>query len=124
MEVIEDYSDLGVILPIKIRKERTESQKLNDAKTSQRMKDWHQKRREDKIQKKEALDKAILELTIEPIVEPIVEPVVEPIVESIVESIESSIVKKMISKIEKKEKKTKGKPIVISKNIIECFDSS
>ena len=31
------------------KKERTELQKLNDAKTSQRMKDWHAKKRLSKV---------------------------------------------------------------------------
>lgn len=166
MEHIEDFSDLGVVLPIKEKKERTELQKLNDAKTSQRMKEWHQKRREEKAKRKEALDKAIADTVeelkkkmikpnviikqleepqeIEPIIEPIKEPlmldtpaalspgelkglpcercIIEPI-ETVAEPKPVSMVKKMINKIENKERKPKGKPIIIEKNIIECFDS-
>ena len=170
MEHIEDFSDLGVVLPIKEKKERTELQKLNDAKTSQRMKEWHQKRREEKAKRKEALDKAIADTVeefkkkmikpnviikqleepqeIEPIEsEKIVLPheplmldtpkalspgelkglpcercIIEPI-EPVAELKPVSMVKKMINKIENKERKPKGKPIIIEKNIIECFDS-
>ena len=58
---MEDLSELGVMLPIKIKKERTELQKVNDEKTRQRMKVWHKKRREEKDKRKLVLEEVIKE---------------------------------------------------------------
>ena len=58
---LEDFEELGVVLPIREKKERTELQKINDAKTSQRMKEWHQKRRQEKAKKKEIREEVLAE---------------------------------------------------------------
>ena len=43
---LEDFEELGVVLPIREKKERTELQKINDAKKSQRRKKWNEKANE------------------------------------------------------------------------------
>lgn len=58
---LEDFEELGVVLPIREKKERTELQKINDTKTSQRMKEWHQKRRQEKAKKKEIREEVLAE---------------------------------------------------------------
>ncbi len=140
---LEDFEELGVVLPIKEKKERTELQKLNDAKTSQRMKEWHQKRREEKSKKKEIReviviaeeeqddDKIIVKFCDSEKEEQKEEPKILMLDERASIAIPAedkleSLVKNIINKIEKKEKSLKkqsdAKPITVKKNFIECFD--
>jgi hypothetical protein len=138
---LEDFKELGVVLPIREKKERTELQKINDAKTSQRMKEWHQKRRQEKAKKKEIRDVVLAEekdddkiivkfydLEEEP--KDKEEPKILMLDERASIAIPAedkleSLVKNIINKIEKKEKlktKVEHKPITVKKNFIECFD--
>lgn len=136
---MQDLEELGVVLPIKSRKERTELQKMNDAKTSQRMKEWHQKRREEKLKRNEILNEIIKEefpsdakeVKILPNIPVEEQKLIQPIVSddelrklctSYIEKYDDINVKKLISKIEKKVKKAEPKQIEIKKDPIECFD--
>lgn len=138
---LEDFEELGVVLPIREKKERTELQKINDTKTSQRMKEWHQKRRQEKAKKKEIREEVLAEekdddkiivkfydLEEEPKDKEKPEILMLDERASIAIPAEDkleSLVKNIINKIEKKEKlktKVEHKPITVKKNFIECFD--
>ena len=134
---LEDFEELGVVLPIREKKERTELQKINDAKTSQRMKEWHQKRRQEKAKKKEIREEVLAEEKKDDLEEVLTasladqrEPQILMLDERASIAIPTedkleSLVKNIINKIEKKEKlktKVEHKPITVKKNFIECFD--
>ena len=122
---MEDLSELGVMLPIKIKKERTELQKVNDEKTRQRMKVWHKKRREEKDKRKLVLEEVIKEEISDntPDDEKIIVKIYDNSekIESVLEP--QSMVQKLISKIEKKVKKPEGEPIIVIKNAEISFDN-